>query len=350
MIESNYQFTQYTEESWDIPRLNYLESFDGGYFTVKDSYKVPELSLYDFALHIQDYLSDTYGQPTIVKGISNGTIILEGKDKAIPIFITLNRYITRADHKGERAIDVEVASKFNIASELVAHLDKKVKSKQPATIHWWFTTKNENTSIRLSLKNKYKMYKEFYPWIDEDPTVYFKRFIDADAPLLFLSGAPGSGKTSFLRYMICKYKMETYVGYDAKVFDNDELFTNFLTSTSINLLVMEDAESLVVPRDKGGNNMMSRFLNVSDGLINFPNKKIIFTTNESSFENIDSALVRPGRCFDFLEFRRLTCDEAEIAAKAAGIEFNGTTDTSLAELFNPQTTVKKRARFGFIQE
>jgi ATP-dependent 26S proteasome regulatory subunit len=42
---------------------------------------------------------------------------------------------------------------------------------------------------------------------------------------------------------------------------------------------------------------MSRFLNISDGLIKLPNKKLVFTTNVTNFENIDSALLRPGRCF-----------------------------------------------------
>ena len=54
---------------------------------------------------------------------------------------------------------------------------------------------------------------------------------------------------------------------------------------------------------------MYHLLGLSDGLIQSINKKIIISTNLSSLNNIDEAIIRKGRCFDILNFRYLYWDE-----------------------------------------
>jgi len=209
------------------------------------------------------------------------------------------------------------------------------------------------------LNDPHKVYNEFYPWIGITengvfvPGVdeYFKKYLSSDSPLLFLSGDAGTGKTSFLRHCICKNNLTTYVDYDHKLFDSDEMFIAFISASDAQVMIMEDAENIVLPRKRAGDSMMTRFLNVSDGLIKFPGKKIIFTTNESSFENTDPALVRPGRCFDALAFRKLTGEECRIARKKANLPvLQDNASHTLAELFNPTTKIMKTMedRFGFL--
>jgi ATP-dependent 26S proteasome regulatory subunit len=90
---------------------------------------------------------------------------------------------------------------------------------------------------------------------------------------------------------------------------------------------------------------------VSDGLIKFPSKKVIFTTNLDDFKKVDEALLRPGRCFGMIKCRPLTYDEAEAAAKVAGLRVpEKKRDYTIAELFNPDTQIEltsETRRVGF---
>jgi ATP-dependent 26S proteasome regulatory subunit len=95
--------------------------------------------------------------------------------------------------------------------------------------------------------------------------------------------------------------------------------------------------------------MMHRFLNVGDGLVTTKGKKMIFSTNLPSIRDIDSALVRPGRCFDIVTFENLTQEEAELLAKRLEVKLDGTQDKwSIAEVFNKQTHKPKERKVGFI--
>jgi ATP-dependent 26S proteasome regulatory subunit len=48
---------------------------------------------------------------------------------------------------------------------------------------------------------------------------------------------------------------------------------------------------------------------VRDGIFNHNRSKIVITTNQA-IDRIDNALVRPGRCFDFLVLNPLTTEQA----------------------------------------
>jgi hypothetical protein len=89
--------------------------------------------------------------------------------------------------------------------------------------------------------------------------------------------------------------------------------------------------------------MMHRFLNVGDGLVTTKGKKMIFSTNLPSIRDIDSALIRPGRCFDIVSFDLLTGDQANILAKKLDVTLpvrpggKENDKYSIAEIFNQQS-------------
>ncbi len=112
-------------------------------------------------------------------------------------------------------------------------------------------------------------------------------------------------------------------------------------------MIIEDADNILSSRERDGNHLMSRFLNVSDGLIKLPNRKLIFTTNIVNPENIDPAILRPGRCFALIQTSELTLVEAQAAARVGGLPIpTEQRRYSLAEIFNPHTKGAQVKRFG----
>jgi SpoVK/Ycf46/Vps4 family AAA+-type ATPase len=125
-----------------------------------------------------------------------------------------------------------------------------------------------------------------------------------------MAGDPGTGKTSFIRHLITEFKLNADVIYDEEAFKADYVFQNFLFDSASTVLIVEDADTVLKKRETEYNPLMSRFLNVTEGLINLPEKKLIFTTNLNDFTEVDPALIRPGRCFDIMRTRPYTYMEA----------------------------------------
>jgi hypothetical protein len=76
---------------------------------------------------------------------------------------------------------------------------------------------------------------------------------------------------------------------------------------------------------------------------------MIFSTNLPSIRDIDSALVRPGRCFDIVTFEALSYGQATDLAKKLNVSLPEIKDTySIAEVFNEQQHKPKERKVGFI--
>jgi hypothetical protein len=193
---------------------------------------------------------------------------------------------------------------------------------------------------------------EMYPFLgDMKLSEYYDKYKNSKANILVLQGPPGTGKTSFIRGLLIHLKFNAVLSYDTKIIQNDGIFSSFISDNDLNCMIFEDADTFLNSRENG-NTSMHRFLNVGDGLVSRPNKKIIFTTNLNSVKDIDPALIRPGRCFDVLEFASLTSEEAKNVAKKMNIEYasESSSDITLAEVFNAQQfhISKPKSKIGFI--
>jgi hypothetical protein len=155
---------------------------------------------------------------------------------------------------------------------------------------------------------------EAYPSLGTGIDEFVESYLDARETVLILQGPPGMGKTRLVRTVLAA--MSRRKGDSAKIMytadkralGNDEIFVDFITG-SHDAFVIEDADHLLKARTSG-NFELHRFLGVADGVVRAQSRKIIFTTNLPNINDIDDALLRPGRCFAVKTLRSLGLDEA----------------------------------------
>jgi hypothetical protein len=230
---------------------------------------------------------------------------------------------------------------------------KKLYGKEDNKVQltWWYTDEHREFNEKdLDLEFNYKVYDEYYPYIDGGLDAFFDRYQKSPASILLLMGDPGVGKTTFIKEYIKKFKLKTVVTYDEKVMTSDYFYIQYLIDNNKNLLVIEDADALLAPREGATNTSVSKLLNVSEGLVKLESKKVVFSTNIQKLRDIDEAIVRPGRCFDVVKFRALTAAEAAKACEVGGLPplTDGKDEYTLAQLFNRERRSYVGTKMGMI--
>lgn len=264
-----------------------------------------------------------------------------GEDNGIVIY---DKLIIRFSG-GSNSINIKLIG----TRDMVNSFENVIRNKfsiAESFIDWIYSS--DGSSVTVPLTEDKTPISEMYPFIkNESLEDYYNRYMHSSASVLVLLGPPGTGKTSFVRGLLQYTKTSAIVTYDPELLEKDYVFARFVEGTS-NIMVIEDADNFLGSR-KEGNTVMHKFLNVGDGLVTTKNKKLIFSTNLPSVKSIDSALVRPGRCFDVLTFNYLNKLQAEKISTKLGLQLPFDREQySIADIFHQQEFKHVEKRIGFI--
>lgn len=156
-----------------------------------------------------------------------------------------------------------------------------------------------------------------------------------DKGIVLLHGLPGTGKTTYLRYLIGKVKKRVmFVPPSVAGNITNPEFMNLLLEYPNSILIIEDAENIIMDRQITGSSAVSNLLNISDGLLgDCLNTQIICTFN-MPISKIDTALTRKGRLIAKYHFGKLSVAKAQQLSDKMKLGVFVTEPMSLAELFN----------------
>ncbi len=175
--------------------------------------------------------------------------------------------------------------------------------------------------------------------------------------LSIFEGAPGTGKTSYLRHLMGVLKnSHRFYFIPTATMDvlSDPEFIGFWAGQRRNysdrqfVVILEDSDAALMTRRSDNRDKVSAILNLSDGMLaDFLRLQIICTINCRA-DDIDQALLRPGRLLCHRVFPRLDYAQASRLADSLDRKLPVVRDYSLAEIFAGNESEKiERPRIGF---
>lgn len=175
-----------------------------------------------------------------------------------------------------------------------------------------------------------------------------------DKGIILLHGDPGTGKTSYLKYLtkLIKDKDILFIPPSMAEMLSEPSIIPFLMERKNSILIIEDAERVISDRESNGSSAgVSNILNLTDGILgDCLNIQVVATFNMKK-ERIDQALLRKGRLIAEHKFGPLSVDETNKLLKHLNKDETSDKGLTLADIYNIDSDVvritKQTKKIGF---
>jgi hypothetical protein len=200
--------------------------------------------------------------------------------------------------------------------------------------------------------------EQFCCWND----AFLKKIRAPRLGLTIFQGPPGTGKTSYLRHLLHTLR-ETHRIYYVPVTVYSVLAApttvdfwiseNARHADKLKIVLIEDAETLLMQRGSDNHDALSNLLNLADGFLGACLKLHVVCTINAPIDKLDPAMLRPGRLLARYSFERLSPEHARRLSTAKGLPIRLQKSYSLAEIYHPADVSedgdKRRAGFQCAQ-
>lgn len=343
--------TRYSEWLWSVfidraPKETGKNLFMD-YFKVPDNF--PEVTVFSLSEELKALCPDgSYTSPNYFRGFRVSAC---GQYPELYVTATIYESSVNIHALGQKDEVLDIINKYRKlyrvpASITIANLHS-VNPDGSFNIHN-HTLVEENQN--LAKDQFYPNVKEFNKGMD----AYIQEFLKSSENVLVLWGEPGTGKSTFLRHLLFRCGRENLgVSNNSQAIMSPSIINWFNSLGDESVIALEDADLMVQARDKG-NAQMSSILNHVEGVIK-TRSKLVISTNLTNLKDIDSALIRKGRCFGVVHFSKISGQQANEARASIGldpVDFGTNNNLSLAEaltwISDDDSKQHKRHKFGFV--
>lgn len=169
----------------------------------------------------------------------------------------------------------------------------------------------------------------------KDSAEIYERFGVTHKMCLLFHGPPGGGKSSFVT-ALSSHREQNIAKLTITPELNGRDVENLVATVPANTdLLVEDVDGMFVGRRGVGNLDFSTFINCLDGLTTKRGLVCFFTTNH--IENLDPAMIRPGRIDCCVSFQRPQLPELRLALESLAADFSDEHEEYLAQ--NPKISI-----------
>lgn len=317
-----------------LPSVNFINQVDG-----EKAYKVFTEKYASFIEHVHQY--KWYKRKGKKYQFDKTVVVLNNK-----CIIEFDDYYCEMLHDGTNE---------QFLQELTAMVNqfKERQRRQPLEINLIVQNRNHLELKAMEIKRTKLDLDLFYEddFKEVDAVIRKRLSQKKDKGIVLLHGLPGTGKTTYLRYLVGKIKKRVLFlspSVAGNLMNPD--FIELLIDNPNTVLIIEDAENIIMNRKYSSNASVSNLLNISDGLLaDFLNVQLICTFN-SSLATVDQALLRKGRLIAKYEFGKLSVAKANRLSAHLGFDTKIEQPMTIAEIANPHEKaepVEKMEVIGF---
>lgn len=154
--------------------------------------------------------------------------------------------------------------------------------------------------------------------------------------LYMLHGPPGTGKSTYIKYLASVLKKDVIFFPTSMVGDlTNPSIVNLLTKKQNCILILEDAEKAITKREfNNDSSLVSTLLNMTDGILGDVLKLNVIVTYNCNRQDIDEALLRKGRLKAEHTFDKLSIDNVKKLVKSLKLKIDVKEEMTLADIFN----------------